>query len=40
MKKLIVVAVVLTFILSSCASTYCPYAAKNKRLKNTCAAYR
>ena len=39
---LIPIAVLLGLVmfLSSCATTYCPYAAKNKRLKNTCAAYR
>ena len=39
MKKLLAIAFLALF-LASCASTYCPYAAKNKRLKNTCAAYR
>jgi len=39
MKKLIGLLAVVV-LLSSCATTYCPYAAKNKRTKNLCPAYR
>ena len=39
MKKIIGILAIIV-LLSSCATTYCPYKAKNKRLKNTCAAYR
>ncbi len=36
----LIIMMALSVFLSSCAASYCPYAAKNKRTKNLCPAYR
>ena len=40
MKEVLTIAILALFLASCASSSYCPYAAKKKRTKNLCAAYR